>query len=193
MRKVLTITALLAAFLATAMPAISHGGEVPLSSLDLSKSAKAGASHRGRMREPVPRGPHRNPGVRRIVHVGPKTPLPMSSATGRILVKLHAFARSPNSGILLFFLTLDQEAPHPALSPGRGNPSSPPLSCHMPPFSWRSAILLPSPGGEGRVRGLFPGIAEETEQQSETGPPKMDPAPIYPRLSLHSPRTTHVC
>jgi hypothetical protein len=37
MRKVLTITALLAAFLATAMPAISHGGEVPLSSLDLAK------------------------------------------------------------------------------------------------------------------------------------------------------------
>ena len=81
----------------------------------------------------------------------------------RILVKLHAFARSSKLGILLFFLTLDQEAPHPALSPRRGNPSSPPLSCHMPPspggapffqkrarqgdrlsyaaFSWRSAIL----------------------------------------------------
>ena len=56
---------------------------------------------------------------------------------GRILVKLHAFARSSKPRILLFFLTLDQEAPHPALSPGRGNPSSPPLSCHMPP----------SPGG----------------------------------------------
>jgi len=59
-------------------------------------------------------------------------------------------------------------------------------------FSWRSAILLSSPGGEGRVRGLFPGIAEETEQRSKTDPPEMDPAPIYARLSLRSPRTTHV-
>jgi len=36
-----------------------------------------------------------------------------------MLVKLHAFARSSKSGILLFFLTLDQEAPHPTLSPRR--------------------------------------------------------------------------
>jgi len=133
---------------------------------------------------------------------------------GRILVKLHAFPRSSKSGILLFFLTLDPEVPHPPLSPRRGNPSSPPLSCRILPSSggapfffpllgvyvaligssdiWRSAILLPSPGGEGRVRGLFPGIVEETEQQSETDPRKMDPGPVYPGLSLSSPRTTHV-
>jgi len=78
----------------------------------------------------------------------------------RILVKPHAFARPSKSRILLFFLTLGQEAPHPALSPRRGNPFPPPPSCQLPPpglptppsyatFSWRNGILLPSPGPVG--------------------------------------------
>ena len=104
---------------------------------------------------------------------------------GRILVKLHAFRRIRR--------TLDQEAPHPALSPWRGNSFSfcfprVPLSSLLPSSFRRISSFSPSPGGEGRVRGLFLGIGEKLSNEAKPVPGNRHPL-VHPRNLRLLPRS----
>jgi len=96
-----------------------------------------------------------------------------------------------------FFRTLDQETPHPSLSPRRGNSFSLrfPVTCHTlldyPTHSQESGVLFPSPGGEGRVRGLFLGIVGGLAQRNEIGSRRWTPSGPSPGFRRAQTRLVH--